>query len=159
ETITVSGQSPVVDVQNAATRELIPRAVLDAVPTARGSGAIIAMTPGVIPDAPTSQDVGGSRGEQSVRSTIHGGSLNDHRQMFDGIDINMPHGANNLRQFQPISEQAEEISVELGGGNAESEVGGIMVNYVPKSGTDTFKTNLLTNYTNQNFQWLNLTPE
>jgi hypothetical protein len=159
ETVIVSGQAPVVDVQNAAARELIPRDVFDAVPTARGSGAIIAMTPGVIPDAPTSQDVGGSRGEQSVRSTIHGGSLNDHRQMFDGIDINMPHGANNLRQFQPVSEEAEEISVELGGGNAESEVGGIMVNYIPKSGGNAFTGNFLTNYTNNSFQSLNLTRE
>jgi hypothetical protein len=158
ETVTVSGETPVVDVQNAAARELIPRAVFDTVPSARGSGAIIAMTPGIIPDIPTNQDVGGSRGEQSVRSTIHGGSINDHRQMFDSIDINMPHGSNNLRQFQPISEEAEEISVELGGGNAEAEVGGIMVNYIPKSGSNSYKGNFLYNYTNNSFQSLNLTP-
>src|SRR5438128_7910267 len=45
ETVTVSGQSPVVDVQNAATRNQISREALDTVPTNKTLEAYAALTP------------------------------------------------------------------------------------------------------------------
>ena len=47
ETVIVSGQSPVVDVQNASTRNQISREVLDTVPTNKTLEAYAALTPGV----------------------------------------------------------------------------------------------------------------
>jgi hypothetical protein len=46
ETITVSGASPVVDVQNVRTQNVLTREVLDAVPTARNFQAFAALTLG-----------------------------------------------------------------------------------------------------------------
>jgi hypothetical protein len=62
ETIIVSGASPVVDVQNTASRNIISRDVLDTIPSGRTLPAFAALTPGLaIP--PAGQDVGGSKGE------------------------------------------------------------------------------------------------
>src|SRR6266852_2662177 len=47
ETVTVSGQSPVVDVQNVATRNQISRETLDTVPTNKTLEAFAALTPGI----------------------------------------------------------------------------------------------------------------
>src|SRR4029077_5199058 len=47
ETVTVSGQSPVVDVQNVATRNQISRETLDTVPTNKTLEAYAALTPGI----------------------------------------------------------------------------------------------------------------
>jgi hypothetical protein len=62
ETITVSGQSPVVDVQNAAARNQITREALDTVPTNKTLEAFAALTPGVSMQQTIGQDFGGSKG-------------------------------------------------------------------------------------------------
>jgi Carboxypeptidase regulatory-like domain len=160
ETITVSGQSPVVDVQNTAVRNIIPRDVLDEIPTARASASIMALTPGVVPETGTPyQDVGGSMGEQTVRSLIHGSRGNDFRQLVDGIDINLAWGPGSYRIFQPVSESAEEISVKLGGGTAEHSTGGIMVDFIPKDGGNRFSGNFLANFANRDLQGTNFSDE
>jgi len=56
ETITVSGQAPVVDVQNTTVRNLLPRSVLDAVPSGRAMATVAALTPGVVVDVAQGQD-------------------------------------------------------------------------------------------------------
>src|SRR5438552_1400463 len=56
ESITVSGQSPMVDTQNIVQQKVINRQLLDSVPTSRSNYA--ALTPG----ASRSTDVGGSNG-------------------------------------------------------------------------------------------------
>src|SRR6266436_2668283 len=66
ETVIVSGQSPVVDVQNVATRNQISRETLDTVPTNKTLEAYAALTPGMTMAA-TGQDVGGSKGETYVQ--------------------------------------------------------------------------------------------
>ena len=160
ETITVSGQTPVVDVQNTAVRSIIPRAVLDEIPTSRASAAIMALTPGIVPETGTPyQDVGGSMGEQTVRSLIHGSRGNDFRQLVDGIDVNLASGPGSYRIFQPVSEGAEEISVKLGGGTAEYSTGGIMVDFIPKDGGNRFSGNFLANFANRALQGTNLSGE
>ena len=157
ETITVSGASPVVDVQNTVSREIISRDIIDAVPTGRGSGALAALVPGVVLDRPVRQDVGGSRGEQSVRSGIHGGTAGDLRQFVDGMQINMRHGAE--RQYQPVTEDAEEIAYGLGGGGPEDQLGGIRVNFITKSGGNELSGNFLATGTSARFQGSNLSDD
>lgn len=65
ETITVTGASPVVDVQNTTQQARIPATLLASVPSAGGIGAYVTMTPGLWIPA-RAQDVGGSVGEQRV---------------------------------------------------------------------------------------------
>ena len=64
ETITVSAESPVVDVQNITTRTVMTRDVLDAIPTGRNIQAIGIMIPGTAISlgggGALSRDVGGS---------------------------------------------------------------------------------------------------
>ena len=157
ETITVSGQTPVVDVQNTAVRNIIPRDVLDAMPSGRASAGLAAMTPGVTLDNPTAQDVGGAKGEQSVRSGIHGGKASDLRQYVDGLEINMRHESS--RQFQPVTEDAEQVVYDMGGGTGESQLGGIRVNFITKDGGNVFHGNFLSNYANDSMQSENLSSD
>ena len=59
ETITVSGQSPVVDTSTAVQQQVLSRAVLDSVPTGRSVPTLGAMLPGARLALP---DVGGTSG-------------------------------------------------------------------------------------------------
>src|SRR5712691_5948626 len=64
ETVTVSGQSALVDVQNVNQQKTFSRALLDTVPTNKGMLGYAALVPAVV-SPPNAQDVGGSKGELS----------------------------------------------------------------------------------------------
>jgi hypothetical protein len=62
ETITVSGDSPIVDLQNVVQQRTIKSDLIDAVPTGRTFQSIAALVPGMSGTAvtrPSAQDVGG----------------------------------------------------------------------------------------------------
>jgi hypothetical protein len=147
ETVTVSGQSPVVDVQNAATRNQISREALDTVPTNKTLEAYAALTPGVTM-AFTGQDVGGSKGETYVQLQIHGTRTGDNKTLIDGFETNDWSG----RVFVPNPTAAHEVSVELGNGQAEAPANGVYVNYIPRSGSNTFHATFIGNYTGSGMQ-------
>ena len=87
ETITVTGATPLVDVQSATQQRTVSREVLDTVPTAKSVLGIAALIPAVV-EPPNAQDVGGSKGERSVRITVHGGKTFDSRLLQDGMRYN-----------------------------------------------------------------------
>ncbi|PYR37514.1 MAG: hypothetical protein DMF90_06425, partial [Acidobacteria bacterium] len=60
ETITVSGQTPVVDVENVVQQRIISRETLDTLPTAKSIQSFGALIPGM--QVGTNQDVGGTSG-------------------------------------------------------------------------------------------------
>lgn len=142
ETVTVSGQSPVVDVQNVATRNQISREALDTVPTNKTLEAYAALTPGVTMAA-TGPDVGGSKGETMVQLQIHGTRGGDNKTLIDGFETNDWSG----RVFVPNPTAAHEVSVELANGLAEAPAHGVYVNYIPKSGSNRFSGTFIGNCT------------
>ncbi len=147
ETITVSGQSPVVDVSNSAARNQITREALDTIPTNKTLEAFAALTPGVTMAA-IGQDVGGSKGETYVQLRIHGTRTGDNKTLVDGFETNDYSG----RVFVPNPASAGEISIELGNGPGESPANGVYVNYVPRDGGNLFHGTLFGTYTGSGFQ-------
>ena len=147
ETVTVSGQSPVVDVQNVATRNQIMREALDTVPTNKTLEAFASLTPGVTMAA-VGQDVGGSKGETYVQLQIHGTRANDNKTLIDGFETNDWSG----RVFVPNPAAAQEVSVDLGNGAAEAPADGVYVNFIPKSGANIFSGTFIGNYTGSGMQ-------
>jgi hypothetical protein len=133
ETVTVSGQSPVVDVQNVATRNQISRETLDTVPTNKTLEAFAALTPGIKMTA-AAQDVGGSKGETYVQLTIHGSRTGDSKTVLDGFETNDWSG----RVFVPNPASAGEVSVELGNGAGIAPANGVYVNFIPRDGGNRF---------------------
>jgi hypothetical protein len=156
ETVTVSGAAPTVDVQNVVQQKAFTRTILDTLPTNKGIPAYGALTPGVVVP-PTAQDVGGNRGELSFRMVIHDGRMGDQRLLQDGMRYNSAEGTGRGMYIDPAN--AQEIVVELGGGSAETEFGGVQVNLIPKEGGNRFSEYFFTNYTDHNLQTGNLTDD
>ena len=78
ETITVSGAAPVVDVQRVARTEVIPREVMDVIPTGRDFKAVAATLPSIKSGR---QNVGGTRTVQQQGISVHGLTRNKHHQV------------------------------------------------------------------------------
>lgn len=87
ETITVSGQTPLIDTSTLTQQKTITRELLTAVPTSQSALGIASLMPSVV-QPPNAQDVGGSMGERSVRISIHGSKTSDARLRQEGMVYN-----------------------------------------------------------------------
>jgi hypothetical protein len=148
ETVTVSGQSPVVDVQNTTTRKQITREALDTVPTNKTLEAFAALTPGITMGSGNAQDVGGSKGETYVQLQVHGSRVGDAKTLLDGFETNEWSG----RVFVPNPAGAQEVSIDLGNGAAEAPANGVYVNFVLRDGGNTVHGTVFGSYTNSHLQ-------
>jgi hypothetical protein len=149
ETITVTGESPIVDTQNITHRTVMTRQVLDAIPTGRNIQAVGIMIPGTAlalgGGGALSRDVGGSGGLQQSPLQYRGSP--DAVQTIDGLRLNnlCANGAYSGVYWNDGSFQ--EFSYVTGADSAEMGQGGIRVNMVPKDGGNTFRGVVFGNYT------------
>ena len=164
ETITVTGATPLVDVTSATQQRTVSREVLDTVPTAKSVLGIAALIPAVV-EPPNAQDVGGSKGERSVRITVHGGKTFDSRLLQDGMRYNaLTPGIGSLegtgRGYYVNPLAVQEVVIDLGTmGSAEYSLGGAQVNSIPKEGGNRFTGSIFLAGTGSGLQSDNLDDE
>jgi hypothetical protein len=154
ETVTVSGATPTVDVQNVVQEKVMTRDILNAIPAGmKSTGQIGVLIPGV---TSTSQDVGGTA-FSAVGLAIHGSRLNEQAALYDGMNFNNGQGRGG--QFIAIvtnDATVQEMAIETAGLSAESEASGVRINLVPRDGGNTFRGVVLGNYADHNLQSDNL---
>jgi hypothetical protein len=151
ETITVSGQSPLIDVQNTREQTSVPRDVIDALPVAKSAQNFATFVPGVVA---TSQDVGGSVADRIPSLRIHGSRSIEMPLLYDGMRVNNMNatpGGGHLMWGQNAG-AVQEYTVEVGALSAEADVSGVRENAVPKAGGNTFHGSLFSDFTNHNLE-------
>jgi hypothetical protein len=153
ETVTVSGASPLVDTQTVTRQTVLPKALLDAVPSAKTLLSFYALTPGL--QSPTNaQDVGGSKGETSSRASLHGSKQGDTKMLLDGMSFNWFEGEGSGRTFFVNALTSQEIVVDTptGSTSAEYTSNGVVLNVIPREGGNRFSGTLFASGTNHNLQ-------
>ena len=157
ETVTVSGQSPLVDTQNVTRQTVLPKALLDTVPTGKNLLSFYALTPSAV--TPTNaQDVGGSKGETTARASVHGSKQGDTKMMLDGMSFNWFEGEGSGRTFYVNALTAQEVVVDVASGSsAEYQSNGVVVNLIPKDGGNRFGGTFFGTATGHQLQADNLT--
>ena len=138
ETVTVSGASPVVDVQQVRRQFVATRAMMDVLPAARTMEARALLIPGV-------RNAG--MGEGLYWTTVHGSTTRDSQTMNDGMRANSTVDDGQFRMGWEMSDAATaELTFEAGGAPAEVQVGGVIQNAIPKEGGNTFSGTWFTYY-------------
>ena len=132
ETITVSGETPQVDVQSASRTQVITRDIIDSLPVSRNVMSIGVLSPGVRPGTP---DVGGSRMTEQVSLRAHGLAGNDAEQLVEGMSIQSLEGASQS-YFDDMLQS--EITIMTSAIPADTSGGGIRMNSVLKDGGNLF---------------------
>ena len=155
ETVTVSGASPVIDVQNVVSQENLSREQLDTLPTSKTYFGIAALTPGmdsVI--AGGGHDVGGTAGDIWGYVAIHGSSYADGEVMWDGMTFNnnIGFGGGSSKQFFLNQAGIQEMVISTSDMDAETSYGGVATNAIPKEGGNTFSYYVNVTGTNGNLQ-------
>src|SRR5262245_8864510 len=135
ETVTVTGESPTVDVQSTKRSNVISTEVVEALPAARSQYAMVALTPGAV--GPTN-DVGGTKSMQLQSFSIPGSRAFDPRLMVNGLTARNLLSSAWASNYVPDMGMAAEIAVDYSSGGADSIGGGLGINVIPKEGGNRF---------------------
>src|SRR3989441_2292145 len=158
ETVTVTGASPLVDVQNTRRQTVLSDEQLATLPTGiQGLATLITVTPGLAGPA----DVGGSAGAYRTMGTPQSAAYHGRSGMkvtYDGMGIlNMASDGNV--SYIINSQTVEEMVLESSGISAESASSGLAANGVPKEGANTFSFSVSGLFTNDTLQSENLSDD
>ena len=156
ETVTVTGESPIVDVQNTQSQQVINSEVLSSIPANRSFEHLAALVPGIQLNTNT-QNVGGINGPVPPFFGGHGGSGFEGRLRMDGIGTGGATGGVSLLIVD--TGNAAEITVSTTGGLADAEIGGPEINVVPRTGGNTFSGQVFLAGANGAMQSDNFTQE
>ena len=159
ETITVTGETPVVDVQSAQRQTVLTNEVISAIPTVGSYNALLVLVPAIFGGQ---QDVStgpcNSCTFSSHGTLLDGGRANrEARLLVDGISIAVPQagGTNYLTDTR----NAQEVSFTTSGSLGEVESGGPVMNIVPKSGGNTLSGSIFATWGNGDLQGSNYSDE
>jgi hypothetical protein len=133
ETITVTGETPVVDIQSARRGQVISDDMIKTLPATRGYNAIVFLVPSVT--------AGGGQIPLSPAMVIfysHGGRGNEGRVQVDGLNVGAAFNGGGVSGYAMDTASAQELNMTLSGALGEAEVGGTNVNIVPRTGGNTF---------------------
>ena len=129
ETITVSGQTPLVDVTQATRTQVLTRDLIDALPSTRNIMSVGMMVPGIRLGTP---DVGGSRQMEQTNPRGHGIAAKHTVQHIDGMSVNSQETSN--QQSYVNDALSAEVTVSTSAHPAEIQSGGLRTNMIPKDG-------------------------
>lgn len=136
ETLTVTGESPVIDTQSSVSQSVMDRAVLDTIPTGRDVWSAGQLIAGMTTSSP---DVGGSKGMQQPTLQVHGSASSDNTYQQDGVTIQHVAFSGNQTGFYYNDGDVEEVVYRTSALPAESAYGGVQINMVPREGGNAFK--------------------
>src|SRR5262245_381307 len=165
ETITVTGQSPMVDVRNVAAHATVSKELIETLPTGRSLQSLTTLIPGVTTSYATgsagqvSQDVGGNIGERNVRIVVHGTYEHDMPINYDGMRYQLINGESARTGLMFNAAANQEITTVSGALSAEADASGIYTNVIPKSGGNRYSGFVAASYTNENLQASNISDE
>ena len=96
ETVTVSGESPIVDIQSTTHERVLGREAIEAIPTSNTHFSVATLIPAM--QSSNTADVGGTNAISLVALTAHGGRNTDMRVLLDGLSTN-----NTLQFFRGVA--------------------------------------------------------
>ena len=154
ETVTVSGEAPVVDVTSTRAQQTIDGKTVAEIPTSRLYSSLTQLVPALNVQG---NDVGGSQGNVFSVFQIHGGRRNEGQVLVDGMSGG--YQGMGVSGYAPEVGNSQEIVFSLSGGLGEATTGGPQLNIIGKQGGNMFAGSLFVNGSGSAFVNDNLSDE
>lgn len=155
ETVTVTGETPVVDLQSAAQRTALSAREFKELPSSGSWIQMAALVPAV---TASNRDVGGVLGDQTgAQVSAHGQRPGDGVSMIDGLRIGNMYIDSNLTNMSLSPLLFDQVDVSFAGQSGESGTNGVLMNAIPKSGGNSFSGSFLANGSGPSLQGDNVT--
>jgi hypothetical protein len=137
ETITVTGQSPIIDTSNASTGSVIDSRQLETLPSGGRSAFLFAVT---VPTVVASGDAQFNRQQDQTNASLlslGGGTRRGNNYLVDGVPIT---DMRNRASANPSIEAIEDVAVQVHQYDAETgRTGGGTFNVATKSGSNSWR--------------------
>jgi hypothetical protein len=156
ETVTVTGESPIVDVQSARAQRTLDNNLIEALPTAQGYAAVMVLMPSYIQSGGANNNVQLNPG--MIVFGGRGGRGNEGIAQTDGIGTGAAINGGGVSGYGRL-DTTEEVVMTPNAGLGEAEVGGPVVNLVPRLGGNTFQHRFQGSGMTGAWQSSNYTPE
>jgi hypothetical protein len=156
ETVTVSGQAPLLDTTAVLNQTVMTREVLDVLPDTNNVWSIGRLVPAVIQN---NIDVGGTGAFQQSTTSVHGSrGGSETNYLIDGMNIGSVSGDGGIQiYYDPF--MFEQLAYQTGGVTAETSRGGFVYNMVTQTGTNRLRGSFMFNGTDDSLQFNNISPE
>jgi len=157
ETITVTGESPIVDIQSAATTRMVTAETFKELPSGGSWIQMAALVPAI---RASNTDVGGVLGDQTGAEVgAHGSRNGDGVSMIDGLRIGNMYISSNLTNMSLSPLLFDQVDIQLAGQAGETGTNGVIMNAIPKSGGNRFSGSALVNGSGPSLQGSNITDD
>jgi hypothetical protein len=133
ETVTVTGETPVVDVQSVRRETVISNDIISAIPATRTVGSLLNASPGITVDGN-----GVAATPTMTFFSARGGSTNEGRMTVNGMTVAAAFNGGGVSSYILDSVNVDEVSVTVSGGMGESDIGAPVMNLIPKTGGNRF---------------------
>jgi hypothetical protein len=151
ETITVSGETPAVDLQSTTRQAVMDQEIVSAVPSSRTPFTVGVLIPGVKKGAFTGQDVGGSVVQEVASLEANGGRTSDQRMMVNGVALSSMIAGGWGGGAVPNATGTAEFAIDVSGVDAQAATGGVRINFIPRDGGNRFSGTIPFSYANEDF--------
>jgi hypothetical protein len=154
ETITVTGETPVVDVRSTRREAVLEAEVVAALPASRGVANILMAVPGV-----TVNILNSGADPRMTMFTARGGNGNEGTVQIDGMNVGAVFNGGGTSEFGYDTAAAQEIVITVGGATGEADRGAPSINLVPRSGGNNFSGTVFGSFAGSWSQGSNLNDE
>ena len=135
ETVTVTGETPLLDTASTLRQTVMSREVIDTLPARQDIWAMARTAPAVVM---TKYDVGGSEMFAQTAAMVHGSAFAERTHMIDGMEVTWAGGEGTVISYFD-AHAYEEVNFQTSGGSAEYGKGGPVTNMITRTGTNEFR--------------------
>ena len=155
ENVTVTAETPVVDIKKVGTATTLTKEELQSTPQSKDPWAMLKTVPGVIVDR---VNVGGNESGQQSAFVGKGALATDTMWNLDGVVItDTTSGGASSSYFD--FDAFDEVAVNTGGNDLKVQTGGLGINFVTRRGTNQFKGSARYTINNHSMESSNLPSE
>lgn len=132
ETVTVSGAAPIIETGATDVSFTFTKELMDTIPNARDVWAMVSQAPGM---TMATQNVGGTNTGNQTQFRAHGSDPRQNVFLLNGINVTDNSGTGGSQLYYDV-DSFDEVQIEMNSHSAEVQTPGIVLNMVPKSGTN-----------------------
>jgi hypothetical protein len=151
ETITVTGETPIVDLKSTTRQRSMTQEIVAAIPSSRTPFTVGVLIPGVRRGAFMGQDVGGSIVQEVASLEFNNSRTSDQRMMVNGVALSSMIAGGWGGGAVPNAAGTADFAIDISGVDAQAATGGVRINFIPRDGGNRMSGLIFGSFANEDF--------